>query len=120
MRGDRVPVCLLCPSCVHGVFAQLSNQPLSTPTTSHAWGENELNPKAKTGHSASVFGKTKMGATIVDALDTMMIMNMTDEVARAREWIENDLHFTGSTYVSVFEVISGGLPPLVSLFFLGF
>lgn len=79
-----------------------------------------MNPKAKTGHSASVFGKTKMGATIVDALDTMMIMNMTDEVARAREWIENDLHFTGSTYVSVFEVISGGLPPLVSLFFFGF
>eukprot|EP00037_Helgoeca_nana_P030823 m.385405 g.385405 ORF g.385405 m.385405 type:complete len:757 (+) comp28275_c2_seq7:40-2310(+) len=83
---------------------------------SHAWGENELNPKAKTGHSASVFGKTKMGATIVDALDTMMIMNMTDEVARAREWIENDLHFTGSTYVSVFEVTIRFVGGLLSAF----
>lgn len=70
----------------------------------YAWGENELNPKAKKGHSASVFGKTKMGATLIDALDTLMIMNLTEEVAQARAWIEKDLHFTGSTYVSVFEV----------------
>jgi len=70
----------------------------------YAWGENELNPKAKKGHSASVFGKTKMGATLVDALDTLMIMNLTAEVAQARDWIEKELQFTGSTYVSVFEV----------------
>lgn len=30
------------------------------------------------GHSAGIFGKTKMGATIVDALDTLMIMGLTE------------------------------------------
>jgi hypothetical protein len=49
-----------------------------------------------------VFGETKMGATLVDSLDTLMIMNMTEEVARAREWISKELHFTGSTCVSCF------------------
>lgn len=70
----------------------------------HAWGENELKPKSKKGHSAGIFGTTKMGATIVDGLDTLMIMGMDAEVQEARGWIEKNLRFDVSASVSVFEV----------------
>eukprot|EP00729_Bicosta_minor_P006128 gene6128-34039_t len=53
----------------------------------HAWGANELMPKAKKGHSAGIFGVSKMGATIVDAIDTLLIMGFTDEAAKARDWV---------------------------------
>jgi len=36
----------------------------------YAWGENELRPMTKEGYSANNFGKTKLGVTIVDSLDT--------------------------------------------------
>jgi len=36
----------------------------------HAWGQNELNPITKSGHSGSIFGSAHLGATIVDAADT--------------------------------------------------
>ena len=46
-----------------------------------AWGENELRPISKVGHSANIFGTsaTKLGATIVDGLDTMYLMGFMDE-----------------------------------------
>ena len=34
-----------------------------------------------------------MGATIVDALDTLIIMNMTEEAKKARDWISTNLDF---------------------------
>lgn len=59
----------------------------------YAWGENELRPITKTGHSASVFGQsTKLGATIVDGLDTMYLMGFKDEYERGREWILKNLN----------------------------
>eukprot|EP00051_Salpingoeca_urceolata_P027321 m.480974 g.480974 ORF g.480974 m.480974 type:complete len:712 (+) comp22012_c0_seq1:446-2581(+) len=71
----------------------------------HAWGHNELMPKAKRGHSAGIFGRTQMGATIVDALDTLYIMGLHEEFKDARDWIEQHLHFDVSAGVSVFEVV---------------
>jgi hypothetical protein len=56
-------------------------------------GHNEYSPVKKSGHSASIFGTTHMGATVIDALDTLLIMNMTAEAARARDWIANNLSF---------------------------
>ena len=57
----------------------------------YAWGENELNPIAKSGHSAQIFGKARSGATIVDSLDTLYIMGMMEEFWRARDWVANSL-----------------------------
>lgn len=68
------------------------------------FGENELMPKAKKGHSAGIFGNTKMGATIVDALDTLIIMGLDDEVNVAKRWINTSLSFDFEASVSVFEV----------------
>ena len=59
----------------------------------HAWGRNELRPISKTGHSASIFGASSNGATIIDALDTLYIMGMKEEFERARKWVASSLHF---------------------------
>nr|DBA33583.1 TPA: hypothetical protein GDO54_001248 [Pyxicephalus adspersus] len=56
----------------------------------YAWGENELRPLTKDGHFGSLFGGLK-GATIVDALDTLFIMNLKEEFEHAERWIENSL-----------------------------
>ena len=55
----------------------------------YAWGENELKPLSKVGHSAGIFGSrpTKLGATIVDGLDTLYLMGLTEEYNRGRDWI---------------------------------
>lgn len=69
-----------------------------------AWGANELRPISRRGHTASIFGSSAMGATIIDALDTLYIMGMHDEFAKGREWIEQYLdlnHMSGD--ISVFE-----------------
>jgi mannosyl-oligosaccharide alpha-1,2-mannosidase len=55
-----------------------------------AWGENELRPVSKIGHSASVFGSSRLGASIVDGIDTLYIMGLMDEFNEAREWIATE------------------------------
>lgn len=53
----------------------------------HAWGDNELRPITKRGHSPVIFGKSRMGATLVDSLDTLYIMGLTEEFNRGKEWV---------------------------------
>jgi mannosyl-oligosaccharide alpha-1,2-mannosidase len=57
----------------------------------YAWGENELRPISRRGHSPGIFGSTKLGASIIDAMDTLWIMGLKDEFTRARDWIESNL-----------------------------
>ncbi len=57
----------------------------------YAWGKNEVKPISKRGHSASIFGSSAMGATIVDALDTLFVMGFMEEFAAGRDWIEEFL-----------------------------
>jgi mannosyl-oligosaccharide alpha-1,2-mannosidase len=86
----------------------------------YAWGENELMPISQRGHSAGIFGRyavrlsahhrprrprsiepiepgpvcrTHMGATIVDALDTLWIMGMKEEFNAGRDWVAQQLNF---------------------------
>ena len=59
----------------------------------YAWGSNEVKPLSKRGHSASVFGSAQMGATIVDAMDTLYIMGLNEEFEKGKEWIEQNLDF---------------------------
>uniref|UniRef100_A0A3Q3IMS0 alpha-1,2-Mannosidase n=1 Tax=Monopterus albus TaxID=43700 RepID=A0A3Q3IMS0_MONAL len=58
----------------------------------YAWGSNELRPVSKQGHSSNLFGSIK-GATIVDALDTLYIMEMFEEFDAAADWVEKNLDF---------------------------
>ena len=55
----------------------------------YAMGENEVKPVSKKGHSAVVFGKTKLGATLVDGLDTLYIAGLHDEFNEAKDWVRD-------------------------------
>ena len=57
-------------------------------------GQNELKPISKSGHSAGIFGDSSMGATVVDALDTLYIMGLHEELKKGRDWIAEHLSFT--------------------------
>lgn len=61
----------------------------------YAWGANELRPISKRGHSASIFGSLSLGATIIDAADTLYIMELMDEYKKARDWIATSFTFDG-------------------------
>ena len=59
----------------------------------YAWGDNELKPVSRRGHSAAIFGKnSKMGATIVDSLDTLYMMGMMEAFNKAKEWVKVSLN----------------------------
>lgn len=56
--------------------------------------------------------KKGLGWIIIDALDTMMLMNLTSRVAHAREWIANSLTYDQDQDVNTFETtirMMGGL-----------
>ena len=73
-----------------------------------AMGSDELQPQSRRGKN--FFGG--LGATIIDSLDTLWIMGLSDEYARARNWVAETLHFEKNYEASVFETtirIVGGL-----------
>lgn len=80
----------------------------------HAWraydarcfGKDELHPV-----SNRCSDWLSQGLTIVDSLDTIWLMGLTDEFAKARDWVANSLQFQ-SKGVSFFETtirVLGGL-----------
>ncbi|XP_005930534.1 mannosyl-oligosaccharide 1,2-alpha-mannosidase IA [Haplochromis burtoni] len=83
----------------------------------YAWGSNELRPVSKHGHSSNLFGSIK-GATIVDALDTLYIMEMFEEFDAATDWVEKSLDFNVNAEVSVFEVNIRFVGGLLSAYYL--
>ncbi|KAM4521816.1 mannosyl-oligosaccharide 1,2-alpha-mannosidase IA [Odontesthes bonariensis] len=83
----------------------------------YAWGFNELRPISKQGHSSNLFGRIQ-GATIVDALDTLYIMEMFDEFDSATAWVEKNLDFNVHAEVSVFEVNIRFVGGLLSAYYL--
>ncbi|XP_031554360.1 mannosyl-oligosaccharide 1,2-alpha-mannosidase IA-like [Actinia tenebrosa] len=82
----------------------------------YAWGSNELRPISKTGHSASIFGTGSMGATVVDALSTLYLMDMKEEFERGKKWIALSLNFNQASDVSVFEITIRFLGGLLSAY----
>ena len=44
-----------------------------------------------------------MGWIIVDALDTLMLMNLTAELTHARQWVHNNLTYDQDHDVNTFE-----------------
>ncbi|KAJ8350630.1 hypothetical protein SKAU_G00257600 [Synaphobranchus kaupii] len=83
----------------------------------YAWGSNELRPVSKQGHSSNLFGSIQ-GATIVDALDTLYMMEMYEEFDTATEWVEKNLDFNVNSEVSVFEVNIRFVGGLLSAYYL--
>ncbi|CAG8504987.1 12766_t:CDS:2 [Funneliformis caledonium] len=74
-----------------------------------AWGCDEYHPISHRGSNLTEIG---IGFTIVDSIDTLLIMGLNDEYQRAREWVANSLDFDQNYKVNVFETtirVLGGL-----------
>ncbi|TWW61330.1 Endoplasmic reticulum mannosyl-oligosaccharide 1,2-alpha-mannosidase [Takifugu flavidus] len=72
-----------------------------------AWGHDELRPLSKS--YSEWFG---LGLTIIDALDTMWILELREEFEEARRWVATELSFNRNVDVNLFEStirILGGL-----------
>ncbi|XP_035641134.1 mannosidase, alpha, class 1B, member 1b [Oncorhynchus keta] len=72
-----------------------------------AWGQDELRPISKS--YGEWFG---LGLTLIDALDTMWILNLREEFEEAKTWVSTELSFNKNVDVNLFEStirILGGL-----------
>ncbi|EON97296.1 putative mannosyl-oligosaccharide -alpha-mannosidase protein [Phaeoacremonium minimum UCRPA7] len=75
----------------------------------YAWGYDEFHPISKKGDQMASKG---LGWIIIDALDTMMLMNLTSRLTHAREWLAKDLTYDQDQDVNTFETtirMMGGL-----------
>lgn len=81
----------------------------------YGWGLDEYRPVSHTGKQMVPNG---MGWIIVDALDTMMLMNLTTELAHARQWIHSNLTYDQDHDVNTFETTIRMLGGLLSAHYL--
>ena len=75
----------------------------------YAWGHDELRPLSKGNHD---WHSSSLLMTPVDALDTMILMGLTDEANKTREFIATHLSFDQDIEVKNFEItirLLGGL-----------
>ncbi|TEA13808.1 Mannosyl-oligosaccharide 1,2-alpha-mannosidase [Colletotrichum sidae] len=75
----------------------------------YAWGNDVFHPLSKKGSNMSPEG---LGWIIVDSLDTMMLMNLTEPLAEARRWLHRSLTWDQDQDVNTFETtirMVGGL-----------
>ncbi|KAI8985878.1 glycoside hydrolase [Pilobolus umbonatus] len=74
-----------------------------------AFGKDEYRPLSHSGQNWAPGG---VGLMIIDSLDTLLLMNLTDEYHQSRAWIANELDFNKEQDVNVFETtirVLGGL-----------
>lgn len=79
----------------------------------YAWGLDELRPLSKSGQQWM-----GVGLTIIDSLDTIIIMGLHDEYKVAREWIANSLNFEFDGEIQLFEMTIRTLGGLLSAYHL--
>ncbi|CAK9068469.1 2-alpha-mannosidase (ER alpha-1 [Durusdinium trenchii] len=77
-----------------------------------AFGKDELRPVSGTG--ANNWGG--IGQTLVDALDTLWLMDFKEEFHRAALWVEQSLSFSKDLNVNLFETSIRHLGGLLSAF----
>lgn len=75
---------------------------ISTCVELHGFGDDEFHPISKTGSNLTSSGG--IGYTVVDTLDTLILMGLDDELARARTWVQDKLSFDQDGDYNVFEV----------------
>ncbi|KAH9885458.1 glycoside hydrolase [Cubamyces lactineus] len=84
----------------------------------HAWlayerdamGDDEYHPLSHKGTNLTEAGG--IGYTVVDSIDTMILMGLHDEYARAREWVATKMSFDRDAQFNTFETtirVLGGL-----------
>lgn len=57
----------------------------------YAMGKNELRPLTKDGYEGNMFGGLS-GATVIDSLDTLYLMELKEEFQEAKAWVEENFH----------------------------
>jgi len=73
----------------------------------YAWGKDHLKPISKTHQTWF-----NLGLTLIDSLDTMLVMNLKEQFAEAKSWVEDNLNFNINKDVNLFETtirVLGGL-----------
>ena len=65
-------------------------------------GDDEYHPLSRKGSNLTEAGG--IGYMVVDVLDSLQIMGLKDEYARARKWVEEKLTFERNATFSTFEV----------------
>ncbi|KAM3872672.1 mannosyl-oligosaccharide 1,2-alpha-mannosidase IC-like [Diretmus argenteus] len=83
----------------------------------YAWGKNELRPLTRNGHIGNMFGGLR-GASIIDSLDTLYIMGLTEEYNDAKEWVQTSLDLNSNGEASLFEVNIRYVGGLLSAYYL--
>ncbi|KAL8730430.1 MAG: hypothetical protein Q9166_004068 [cf. Caloplaca sp. 2 TL-2023] len=81
----------------------------------YAWGHDQYHPTSKKGSQMTNAG---MGWIIVDALDTLIIMNLTSRLSHARDWISTSLNYDQDQEVNTFETTIRMLGGLLSAHYL--
>ena len=79
----------------------------------YAWGHDELKPLSRTWHDW--FG---VGLSIVDSLDTIHIMGLTQEFQLGRNWVAENLTLSSQNEVLLFEIVIRALGGLLSAYHL--
>uniref|UniRef100_A0A2K6ELN2 alpha-1,2-Mannosidase n=2 Tax=Propithecus coquereli TaxID=379532 RepID=A0A2K6ELN2_PROCO len=83
----------------------------------YAMGKNELRPLTKDGYEGNMFGGLS-GATVIDSLDTLYLMELKKEFQEAKAWVEESFHLNVSGEASLFEVNIRYIGGLLSAFYL--
>ncbi|XP_045154866.1 mannosyl-oligosaccharide 1,2-alpha-mannosidase IC [Echinops telfairi] len=85
--------------------------------TRYAMGKNELRPLTKDGYEGSMFGGLS-GATVIDSLDTLYLMELEEEFQEAKAWVKEHFNLNVSGEASLFEVNIRYIGGLLSAFYL--
>jgi mannosyl-oligosaccharide alpha-1,2-mannosidase len=75
-----------------------------------AMGDDEYHPISQKGTNLTAAGG--IGYTVVDSIDTMLLMGLQEEYTRAREWVATNISFDRDANFNTFEVS----PPLNVVF----
>ena len=84
----------------------------------YAWGSNEFRPISRTNQTGIFNGAPNAGATIIDALDTLYIMDLKSEFNDGLEWVKSKFSLDTNSSQSAFEVnirLVGGLLAVYTL-----
>ncbi|KAI0045662.1 glycoside hydrolase family 47 protein [Auriscalpium vulgare] len=107
-----------------GLQADVSKQEAIVNAFRHAWsayerdalGWDEYHPITHNGSNLAAAGG--IGYTVVDSLDTMLIMGLKDEYATARTWVEQEMTFDRDADYNTFETTIRMLGGLLSAYHL--
>ncbi|TDL20923.1 glycoside hydrolase [Rickenella mellea] len=106
------------PNLITDFSADVPKRDAIVEAFKHAWlayerdamGDDEYHPISQKGTNLTAAGG--IGYTVIDSMDTMILMGLTEETARAREWVANNLSFERDANFNTFETtirVLGGL-----------